>query len=580
MAKQDIGGLSSALDITKVPIYGASDEQLQSLKDAQTQALEALERRYEKPNLFKVAAGFAKPQLGGFLASIGSASEALGETVEQQRAQQLPIAEMRARLAQTNIVVGQNKTASDMLTDRRARGLPITPEFVAEVVARAPESSVAKSLQAELGTQQKQQEITASLQRNALTAMAEARNQGLDISPEIYKQAGLTAPTGQVAPPQEVPPPETANPPFQPQTLPSGARVNEEQMKLAELGVPIISGLRSREDQQRLYDERASNKNPVAPPGTSKHETGNAIDVDSSKLTEEGRGILKAMGYYQPLPKEDPNHWEKVGAKTEAKQEGSQKGPVMLKTGDYRFSPLYTQAQVAETRNQSAQNLNKIANDRYTSLERASNPQTYSEMQRSIDSMISTITKNPETVAKVSNMLAQQGGGLMGGVLRAAEAGIGFSVSGLAGNVNLPVNQFLIGQLDPKTERPVFEALNTQAARIAKMQQQMNNVNPGTIRNGEIELYNNASIDPYTQGPNTMLYFLQYTKLNNEMLHEMYTRANKILQNEDPNYRLNPNSRTQLMDVLTSPAIGEISKKYEAKFKKLDDGFQGQLKVR
>jgi hypothetical protein len=577
MAKEDIGGLAGALDITKTPIYGASEDQLQSLKDAQTQALEALEKRYEKPNWFKVAAGFAKPQLGGFMASLGSASEALGENIEQQRAQQLPISQMRAQLAQTNVIMNQNKTASDMLTERRAKNLPITPEFVAEVVARAPDSSVAKSLQAELNTQQKQQEITSGLQRNALTAMAEARQQGLDIHPEIYKQAGLTPPGGQVAPPQEVPSPDTANPPFKPQTLPNGARVNEEQMKLAELGVPIISGMRSKEDQQKLYDERASNKNPVAVPGTSKHETGNAIDVDTAKLTDEGRGVLKAMGYRQPDPKGDPNHWEKVGAKAQA-QQGSQEGPQVLKTGDYHFSPLYTQAQVAETRNQSAQDLNKIANARYASLEGVANPRTYNEMQHSIDAMISTITKNPETVAKVSNMLAQQGGGLMGGVLNAAEAGIGFSVSGLAGNIHLPVNKFLIGRLDADKERPVFEALNTQAARIAKMQQQMNNVNPGTIRNGEIDLYNNASIDPYTQGPNTMLYFLQYTKMNNEMLHEMYTKATKIMQNQDPNYRLNPNSRTQLMDVLTSPAMEDISRKYETKFKKLDGMFQDQLK--
>lgn len=579
MAKEDMGGLSATMEQqAKLPLYGASEEQLQSLKDAQQKAVEALEQRYAQPNWFKVAAGFAKPQLGGFLASVGSASEALGENVEQQRGQQLPIAQMRAQLAQTNLLMGQNKKVSEMLAERRAKNLPITPEFVGEVTARFPDSSVAKSLASELGTQQKQQEITASLQRNALTAMAEARQQGIDISPDIYKQAGLAAPTGQVAPPQEVPSPSTANPPYTPQTLPSGARVNEEQAKLAELGVPIISGIRTKEDQQKLYDERATNPNPVAAPGTSKHETGNAIDVDTKALTDEGRGVLKAMGYVQPDPKGDPNHWEKQGAK--AAPQGKKEGPQVLSTGDYHFSPLYTQAQVAETRNLGAQELNKVANQRYATLESVANPKTYAEMQHAIDSMISTIQKNPDTVGKVSNMLAQRGGGFMGGVLNAAEAGVGFSVSGLAGNIHLPVNRFLVGQLDPDTERPVFEALNTQAARIAKMQQQMNNVNPGTIRNGEIDLYNNASIDPYTQGPGTMQYFLYYTKLNNEMLHEMYTRANKILQNGDPNYRLNPNSRTQIMDVLTSPAMEQISKKYEEKFKKLDSKFQDQLKVK
>ena len=41
----------------------------------------ALEKRYEQPNWFKVAAGFAKPQLGGFTASLGSAAEALGKLI-------------------------------------------------------------------------------------------------------------------------------------------------------------------------------------------------------------------------------------------------------------------------------------------------------------------------------------------------------------------------------------------------------------------------------------------------------------------------------------------------------------------
>jgi hypothetical protein len=41
----------------------------------------------------------------------------------------------------------------------------------------------------------------------------------------------------------------------------------------------ITSGLRSTAEQQRLWDNRASNPFPVAPPGTSRHEHGNAADV-------------------------------------------------------------------------------------------------------------------------------------------------------------------------------------------------------------------------------------------------------------------------------------------------------------
>jgi D-alanyl-D-alanine carboxypeptidase len=41
----------------------------------------------------------------------------------------------------------------------------------------------------------------------------------------------------------------------------------------------ITSGGRSYAEQQRLWDARGSNPYPVARPGTSRHETGNAADV-------------------------------------------------------------------------------------------------------------------------------------------------------------------------------------------------------------------------------------------------------------------------------------------------------------
>jgi LAS superfamily LD-carboxypeptidase LdcB len=41
----------------------------------------------------------------------------------------------------------------------------------------------------------------------------------------------------------------------------------------------ITSGLRTRAEQQQLWDNRGSNPYPVAQPGTSRHESGNAADV-------------------------------------------------------------------------------------------------------------------------------------------------------------------------------------------------------------------------------------------------------------------------------------------------------------
>lgn len=97
----------------------------------------------------------------------------------------------------------------------------------------------------------------------------------------------------------------------------AGVQGNAEQVAKS-LGIPIISGNRDNAAQKALYDAsvaagtpgRLPNGNPVAKPGTSKHETGNAIDVDNAKLTPAQRTQLTNNGFFQPLPKQDPNHWE------------------------------------------------------------------------------------------------------------------------------------------------------------------------------------------------------------------------------------------------------------------------------
>lgn len=84
------------------------------------------------------------------------------------------------------------------------------------------------------------------------------------------------------------------------------------------LGAKVIGGARTPETQAALYQQSVDagtpgvlpNGNPVAKPGTSKHETGNAVDIDSATLTPDQRKALAMNGFRQPLPKTDPNHWE------------------------------------------------------------------------------------------------------------------------------------------------------------------------------------------------------------------------------------------------------------------------------
>lgn len=90
------------------------EEAITKYRSTLDEQVKALEKRYEEPNYWKVAAGFAKPQLGGFLASLGSAAEAMGENVEQRREQQLPIAQMKVQMEQANMLLSQKQKQNEI----------------------------------------------------------------------------------------------------------------------------------------------------------------------------------------------------------------------------------------------------------------------------------------------------------------------------------------------------------------------------------------------------------------------------------------------------------------------------------
>lgn len=72
--------------------------------------------------------------------------------------------------------------------------------------------------------------------------------------------------------------------------------------------VPVVSGYRSREDQERLWAQRANNPLPVAEPGTSRHELGLAVDVPRN-VVGALRRVAAEAGLCHPLPESDPVHF-------------------------------------------------------------------------------------------------------------------------------------------------------------------------------------------------------------------------------------------------------------------------------
>ena len=108
-------------------------KQRQATLQANEDFADALEKRYAQPNWFKVSAGFLKPQLGGFGASLGSAAEALGESVEQQRAVQPTIAQIRAQNAVGSETMKYDLVANEMLRTALAKPNGLTSEDVANI---------------------------------------------------------------------------------------------------------------------------------------------------------------------------------------------------------------------------------------------------------------------------------------------------------------------------------------------------------------------------------------------------------------------------------------------------------------
>ncbi|HEY3140582.1 MAG TPA: M15 family metallopeptidase [Acidimicrobiales bacterium] len=73
--------------------------------------------------------------------------------------------------------------------------------------------------------------------------------------------------------------------------------------------VPVVSGYRSRAEQESLWERRASNPYPVAQPGRSRHESGLAVDVPSSFI-DQLLSVAPQAGLCRPLPVADPIHFE------------------------------------------------------------------------------------------------------------------------------------------------------------------------------------------------------------------------------------------------------------------------------
>jgi len=195
-----------ARDSRGINPYGADPNDIEDWQTAYQKGIDALAHRYDQPNWFQIAAGFAKPQLGGFLSSLGSASQAYGQQVEKQRDTQAQVEQMKANLAQSNISLGQNRQAANIVANAGGTLSPLDQQRVAALTGGAEagakagaiaQQNVAANTAQILSTAGTWAEVTAKLGPQALSIVKQviADNPNIklpsDTPPEIRSTSSV-----------------------------------------------------------------------------------------------------------------------------------------------------------------------------------------------------------------------------------------------------------------------------------------------------------------------------------------------------------------------------------------------------
>ena len=157
MAEEKISGLSGLAQ--PVNPTGLTADNLATYQQTLQDAMDSLQQRYAQPNWFNVAAGFFKPQLGGFGASLGSAAQALGENVEKQRQSQIPVSQMRVEMGRVGMIQ-QQKNDADKLLRSQDPTKPIPADVIGQLAKLDPDAAAAAKAKNEEFTRLAQEKQT------------------------------------------------------------------------------------------------------------------------------------------------------------------------------------------------------------------------------------------------------------------------------------------------------------------------------------------------------------------------------------------------------------------------------------
>jgi len=447
--------------------------------------------------------------LGGFAASLGSAAQALGENVEKQRENQLPLYAIRAQAGAMKSQMANRQLAAKAYEDAKKGNF--NPERLPALQATltsygAPE--LADSVGKMIETRQKDRALDTTAQQLLTTQMAEdrallieRRKQGL-ISEEEYNN-GLTNIFNRR---QERPKPtvpgtagaDIAAPEVKAPTAPAAPTVFKP---LDPLGDPkkdlafdnltpaqkdainktlINDGKLPFRDDKTFKESWEKNVNKLSPAGRAEFiELINTAGSSVNPIEVPARDKIPAAAK-APAPATPP------AAKAVAPATAVPKEFVYKDNFELPHENPMTAKQLKDNATTQANAVKANANDEnyYNAVKSISQPIQYKIAEEANNYIIDQFTKNPKDVEAVMDLVRKEGGlaamvnqGL--GVNFGLPANSPFSVA-----ITVPLEAGLVAALTPN-QRTIFDRLTQSAATSAYFNMKQRGINPETAGEGK-----------------------------------------------------------------------------------------------
>ena len=530
------GGLST--NPRDFPFYGAKDEDISEYQKSLDDSIKALQQRYAQPNWFNVAAGFFKPQLGGFAASLGSASEAMGQNVERERESQLPIAQMRTQLAMSKAVMGQNKTAADLVKEWEGRGSPASQmPALAQKLEALGATGLAGGIKGKIDTMR----ATTASDQQALQIFYQKR--AADVAAVQLKLSGKLISIDDA---------EKAMREIESRTPPSATL-------FTELPRPIKAIDLSVKDSAAAAPAAAA-----AVPGE-----GNALTdaVAAAKaLAGDTAADAAAKAAAPPADAAKPAGEEK-------------KAKILVKPViDLNVETKDTATKIA-ARAATAEAYRKEGVDVYNYLRDIAGPESYNSNITPIKNALGLLgygekdlAKRKELEGKANKVLNVLAGDDFMALLAAFNQGIGINIGPASATLSAPMETFIRKRFPKSTGLQDYALdLGQNFAQASLVRQRMMGINQNTARNAELHLSDAAS-PTMNSSPVAAMKNLMHLHTSIDQLRDMHNFISEVDTGKHPEYEVAPgNDVTRIFDIVRSDGYKKIAANYLRTHKAIED---------